>query len=423
MNDLFQDFGPIDEKQWKTAVQAELKGGDYAEMLITPMPEGFDVKPLYTKSDVATESFLTDKNKWKIISSFIPTTKIPYDSLDGIQLEAKQLEGFQPSESELLFCTFRNELPPTTALNQNTYFDWDFLGDLLEYGHYPDKSQELAIDRLKELKENQSYKNTLALDVSRYQNFGCNHAQQLAFMLLEAAEYVDLTQDAKILDKTLVKNAAGSDFFLEIAKLRAMRILWANFADAYNIKSELTILTETTLRNKSVKDKFNNIIRSTFEAAAGIFGNSDAVLVHPYDELFIETKELALELGFKQQFVLREESFLNHYTDPLKGAYYVEFLTEKLAEKAWELFKKLEKEGGFLKGLGKGSIQRKIKASAQLEQDKFDEGNLNLIGVNKYPNTADVILKDQIKSKAKNEGKTLFETVSRKRLSEKIEQE
>ncbi|MGI9527202.1 MAG: methylmalonyl-CoA mutase family protein, partial [Weeksellaceae bacterium] len=229
--------------------------------------------------------------------------------------------------------------------------------------------------------------------------------------------------DTTVLSKPLIRNAAGSDFFMEIAKLRALRILWANFTQALDIKSELIILTETTLRNKSVKDKFNNIVRSTFESAAAIFGTSDAILVHPYDELFVENKDLALELGFKQQFVLREESFLNQYIDPLKGSYYVEFLTEQLATKAWDTFKTLESEGGFLKGLNKGTIQRKIKASAQLEQTQFDEGKLSLIGLNKFPNMKDQVIRDQIKARPTLEGKTMFETVSKKRLAESIELE
>lgn len=423
MNDLFKDFESIDEKQWKASVQVELKGADYAKSLITPMAEGFDIKPLYTKNDVSTESFLAEKNQWKIISKFIPTTQIPYDILDGILLSSDQLNDYQPTETELVFSTFENEFPLVSAFNQNTFFDWDFLSDLVEYGNYVEKSQEQSLSVLNQIIAKKSYQNSLSINIARYQNFGANHVQQLALMLVEAAEYMELTKNEAILSHLLVKTATGSDFFMEIAKLRALRILWENFANAYQSHSQVTILAETTLRNKSVKDKFNNIVRTTYESAAAIFGNADAILVHPYDELFVENKDLALELGFKQQFVLREESFLNHYIDPLKGSYYVEFLTEQLAIKAWELFKKWEKEGGFLSGLKKGSIQNRIKEAAHIEQDKFDKGEISLIGVNKFPNQNDKMLLDEIKPKAKNSGKTMFATLPKTRLAEALEKE
>ncbi|MGI9527489.1 MAG: hypothetical protein ACR2MS_10310, partial [Weeksellaceae bacterium] len=199
MSDLFKTFDPVNEKQWKTAVQAELKGADYAETLITAMPEGFDVKPLYTKNDVNHESFLAEKNNWKIVSNFIPTTQIPYDSLDGIQLKASQLKEYMPSDSELIFSTFENELPPIQALNKNNFLDWDFLGDLVEFGNYPSLSQEKTLVHFNQIRKESSYQNSLAINISRYQNSGANHAQQLAFMLLEAAEYVAITDDTTVL--------------------------------------------------------------------------------------------------------------------------------------------------------------------------------------------------------------------------------
>lgn len=420
MNDLFKQFDEISEKQWKNLVQAELKGADFTQTLTWDASEGFQVKPLYTKDDVRSNSFLVNENSWKIISGFVPNIDIPYSSVDGVFLKSNQTDEYQPSAKELLFINYQNELPNAISLNENSYLIWDFLGDLAQFGNYPNKSLEKSVETLNQV-SNSNFQNTLCVDISRYQNAGANHAEQLAMMLLQAAEYYDLTKNKQIFDKFLLKTSIGGNFFFEIAKLRAARILWANLSQALDLTSEIEILSETSLRNKSVMDKYNNIIRSTFESAAGIMGNADFVLVHPYDELFVETKDMAVELGFKQQFILKEESFFQQYIDPLKGAYYVESLTQQLAEKAWEIFKRFEAEGGLINALKKNKIQKMFANSAEKEQEKFDNNELNLIGVNKYPKKDDYFIQHAVKEKYKSTEKAMFQTISPSRLAEKVE--
>ena len=420
MSDLFKEFNPIDEKQWKAQVQAELKGADFAETLVSESAEGFQIKPLYSIEDAAKSSFITTENNWKIISEFIPSFTVAYDSVDGIWLNSEQISEFKAIDNELLFVNYANQFPEIKAMNANTWLSWDFLGDLAEFGNYPEQSKEESVAILKKLKTS-NYNNSLSINTARWQNAGANHAEQLALMLLAAHEYAVLTEDAGILNKILLRTATGGNFFFEIAKLRAARILLANLAKYLNTDIEVKIMAESSLRNKSLMDKYNNIIRSTYEAAAGIFGNADFVNAGAYDELFIENKEMPLELGFKQQFVLREESFLNHYADPLKGSYYVEFLTGQLAGKAWELFKRLEGEGGYLEGLKSEKIQHMISASATKEKEKFDNGKLNLIGVNKFPKKDDDFVNFKAKDIYLNTGKTLYKTVRQVRLAEKAE--
>ena len=422
MSDLFKEFAAVDAKQWKAQVQAELKGEDFAQTLVFDTQEGFQVKPMYTHDDVENSEFLVEENHWKIVSDFLPHNAIDYSSVDGIQLNSSQLNEFYPTDNELIIATYKNELPNLKAINHNTFLDWDFLGDLAEFGNYPGKSQTEALASLHDL-ETSNYNNTLSIDIARYQNAGANHAEQLALMLLVANEYVELYESELILSNILVKTAVGNNFFFEIAKLRAMRILWANLCDAWHVNSHITIMAESSMRNKTVMDKHNNLIRTTYEAAAGIFGNVDLLHILPYDQLFEERKAMSLELAMKQQFVLREESFLNWFADPLKGSYYVEFLTAQLCKKAWDIFKRLESEGGFVVGLKSEKIQKMIEKSANEEQALFDAKELNLIGVNKYPKEKDDFVQYALKKYPKNNHQVLVKTIAPKRLSEGVEKD
>lgn len=419
MNDLFSKFPSVNEKEWKNAVQAELKGGDYTQTLCWDTLEGFQVKPLYMQADAGEVTPLVSENNWQIVAPFVPSDKIPYSNLDGVILNLENQAEFYATEQDKIILQVNNSLPPTEPKNTNTYLDWDFLGNLAALGNWTDKSKEKTISTAQSLLES-SYKKCLSIDVAHYQNSGANHAEQLALFLSESAEYVNLL-GGKVLDKIMLKNAVGSNFFFEIAKLRAARILWQNLCKVYDKESDLVIYSESSLRNKSVLDKYNNIIRSTFETAAAIFGNSDMVNVIPYDYLFKNNSENAHELSFKQQWVLREESFLNHYIDPMQGAYYVENIAKQLAEKAWELFKNWESKGGFIACLEKEIIQKQIAESEQKEQKLFDDKEIKMIGVNHFPNQKDQVILEEIKKTPKRNEKTIFRTIIRKRWAERIE--
>lgn len=419
MNDLFKDFLPISEKEWKHKVQVELKGANYTEVLCKEAPEGFQVKPLYTQEDVDDSAILVAKNQWKIMSHFVPGNQVPYDSLDGVILNTKNADDFLPTQEELLVVNAKNEVPKLQTKNNNTYLNWDFLSDLAQYGNWANKDKEETISNAQKIMK-QGYKKSLSLNTSNYQNAGANHAEQLALALAEANEYVALLGE-EVIPCLMSQVAVGGNFFFEVAKLRALRILWGNFTQEYGKQEDLFVLAESTQRNKSVVDRYNNIIRTTFEGVASVLGNADGVVLQAYDELMQNQKATNHELSFKQQWILREESFLNNYIDPLKGAYFVEALTKQLAEKAWEIFKKIESKGGFIACLQSGFIQNMVNKSAQEEQEKYDKGDLPHIGTNKYPPQKDGNVLPPLKEKETNSQKVLFATISPSRWSEKME--
>lgn len=190
MSDLFKQFEVTSEKEWKNLVQAELKGADFTKTLTWDAAEGFQVKPLYTAQDSPQNEFVVQENSWKIISGFVENIDIAYGSVDAVYLKSDQTDVYQPTSNELLFVSFQNEFPALKSLNQNTYFVWDFLGDVAQFGNYPNKSLEESIETLNKLTSS-NYQNSLSIDISRYQNAGANHAEQLAMMLMQAQEYLD----------------------------------------------------------------------------------------------------------------------------------------------------------------------------------------------------------------------------------------
>ena len=179
-----------------------------------------------------------------------------------------------------------------------------------------------------------------------------------------------------------------------------------------------------TKRNKTLYDYNTNMLRTTTECMSAVLGGANAVNNLPYDAIYHKDNEFGERIARNQLLILKHESYFNKVDNPADGSYYIETLTRQLAEKALVLFKDIEKNGGFLKQLKEGIIQRKIKESAQKEQNEFDAGKAVLLGTNKYPNP-----KDRMKNELEiytfvkiKKRKTLIEPIIEKRLSESLEQ-
>lgn len=422
MNKLFQDFDTISEKEWKNKVQVELKGLEYNETLVWGTNDQINVKPLYTKDDVdySTIQPLPKSSKdWKIISKYTGNKNQDYSFLYGYLINQKEANSTLDLPNYLdLFIQYdgSSALKSLEKLPNLKYLDIDPYGYLAQNGLWQNDSENATKELIKEALALENFEKVISIQGDIYQNAGANHVQQIAITLAHAVEYLE-NFGADVADKIYFKFAVGSNYFFEVAKLRAFRFLWKMILEQYNKESEAFVFTSTSDRNKSKLDIYNNVIRSIVEASSAIFGSSDAIFVGAYDELNNES-DFGLELAAKQQLLLQKESYLNQFADPAAGSFYIETLTNQMAENALELFKTIQTAGGFIKALQSETIQDFIYTSAKKEQKDFDEQIIKLIGVNKFRNPSDVIEK---MPKEKIVKPALFIPIVPTRLAEKEE--
>jgi methylmalonyl-CoA mutase len=227
---------------------------------------------------------------------------------------------------------------------------------------------------------------TICVNTNLYGNAGATPAQQLGIALAHCYEYINRL-GSKNANLIWLNMAIGGNYFEEIAKFRAMRRLWKFLLAELKVPDvPLHLYAETGFRNKTIYDPWVNMLRSTTECMSAALGGADEILLRPYNSTFTEPQEFGNRVARNQQLVLAYESYFNRVNDPSAGSYFVENLTEELAIKGWEIFKEIEAKGGMIAALASGFIQKMIEKSAHNEQAKFNEGKINLLGSNIYPN-------------------------------------
>ncbi len=445
---LFKQFKPVSSKEWKQLIQVDLKGADYNQTLIWKTNEGINVKPFYHTDEFNSLPDVSDTKatKFKICQTiFVSDVKrsntnalesikrgaesiifiLPNDDIDlgnlikNIDLSAIPIH-FQLQFLSASFIKKIAAIPAKAGIHINT----DIIGNLAKSGNWylNNKEDHLILESVIECSG--SVKSTLSIDTSLYQNAGANIVQQLAYSLAHANEYLNHFGD-KIKNQITFNVSVGTNYFFEIAKLRALRILWRTLAHEYNVNPHCHILVVPTHRNKTLYDYNTNLLRTTTECMSAILGGANSINNLAYDDIFHKTNEFGDRIARNQLLILKNESYLNKVNNPADGAYYIESLTTQLCEKALDLFKDIESNGGFLKQLKEGTIQRKIKGSAALEQEQFDKKEEILLGTNKHPNPNDK-MKDNLELfpfvKIKKR-KTVIEPIIESRLAEKLEQE
>ena len=445
---LFSEFDPISSKQWKQKIQFELKGEDYNDTLIWNSPENIKVKPFYNQDDLPKNLPINPTaNGFKICQNIFV-----YDLEKSIE---RALESIERGAESIIF-TIENEnidvskllekLPLETceiyfnldfisvnyiskietiakSRNAKIYCNLDPIGQLAKEGNWFKTEEKDNFETLNSISKLVRQSSIISINSSLYQNAGANRVQELAYSLAHANEYLNRIS---IINQPIVfKISVGTNYFFEIAKLRAYRILFNSIAKEYHPNLECHLLVSPTKRNKTIYDYNVNMLRTTTECMSAIIGGADAIANLPYDALYHKDNEFGDRIARNQLLILKNESYFDKVNNPADGTYYIESLTHQLAEKALVLFKDIEANGGFLKQLNEGIIKRKIQESADKEQELFDSGKEVLLGTNKYPNKDDKMKHDlELFPFVKvNPRKTLITPIIEKRVAEKIEQE
>lgn len=441
---LFDEFTPVSSKLWKQKIQYELKGADYAT-LVWESAEGIKVKPFYHIDEAKAPATVTNKaGAYKIVQDIFvkDVTKSTARALSTLKRGAealrftistpdtdvaKLLEGISPTIPvyfylQFLSIDFVKKIDAIAQQHGYTFYVLtDTIGHLAKEGNWVAGQDNFEV--LNTIGLNCKHISFLSIDGRLYQNAGANIVQQLAYTLAHANEYFNRVHSLN--KPVVIQVATGSNYFFEIAKLRALRLLFNLIAKEYNHTHDCHIIATPTKRNKTLYDYNVNMLRTTTECMSAIVGGTDAIANMPYDALYHKSNEFADRIARNQLLILKHESYFDIVNNPADGTYYIEELTRQLAEQALILFKDIEANGGFVKQLKEGNIQRKIQESGAKEQELFDAGKEILVGTNKYPNKSDRMGSDlELFPFVKNNPrKTLISPIIEKRLAEKLEQE
>ncbi|TSA32998.1 MAG: methylmalonyl-CoA mutase small subunit [Porphyromonadaceae bacterium] len=447
MSKLFTGFPPISTPEWEQAILKDLKGADYAKKLIWTSPEGIPVRPYYRAEDLdklnSSEfnpmefGFINDTegraNGWLIRQDIDVTDydqakdKCRYllshgvesigfkmedphiveevrEFLKDLPLEEAEFsfEGFVPMQ----ILAVLNEMADSGKLDPEKIHgscQWDMLGDFSLYGSFEfDEDEELAevADWIHQAARFPGLK-IIGVTGRNFHQAGSTIAQELAYSLAQANEYLaELTEigvPAELVARKISFHfAIGSNYFMEIAKFRAARMLWVRILEGHGIQKDqlpaMYIHAETSRWNQTVYDPYVNLLRNTTEAMSAALAGIDSMTVLPFDYPYEEPTEFAERIARNQQIVLREEAHFDKVADPAGGSYYIESLTSSIAEVAWKLFQDVEDSGGYTDAFYEGKVQDAIVTAAFERDRNIAQRKEILLGTNQYPNPAEEML-------------------------------
>jgi len=435
---LFKDFNKVSSKEWKQKIQVDLKGDDY-QTLITKTFEGIDIKPFYHYDDYRTFEQLHPESEFSIVQELQVSNpeianKIARNSLQkGAEYFtfylnkktdlSKLLQNLDYSKLifklDFLDTGFFMELVSQTQGKSPVLLDP--IGHFGRYGNWYQNEKE-DFSTLQELqKQLPSGFRFLEIDTTHYKNAGANLTQELAYAMSHAVAYAEKLGSG-VFSQMYIKTAQSGHYFFEIAKLKALRSLWQNLIRFYEEETPAKIYAVPARRNKTIFDPYVNLLRTGMEMMSAVLGGADMVANLPFDAVYKKSNAFSERLARNQLIILKNEAYFAAAKESTTGNYYLEEISRNLAEKSLIIFKDIEKAGGLLAQLYKGTIQRKIRESAEKEQVAFDRSDLVLVGTNKYINPNEEHPKiDFYPFIKKRSGKTLITPIIPKRLSEKIE--
>ncbi|MBO4443805.1 MAG: methylmalonyl-CoA mutase small subunit [Bacteroidaceae bacterium] len=438
---LFTEFAPTSTEEWLEKITVDLKGADFEKKLVWRTNEGFKVQPFYRLEDIeglpTTRSLpgefpfvrgnKTQDNTWFVRQDFCvddakeANRKALYvlergvDSL-GFVIKGKDLsaelidtllDGIYCDCVELNFKTCVRRAAELAGILV-AYFtkkgydlatlkgsiNYDPMRKMLRKGKDLGDFVPALAELVKQMEPLKGYR-CVGVNAVDLCNAGAYIYQELGYALAWGNEYLQLMTEAGIPVDTAAKAikfnfGISSNYFFEIAKFRAARMLWANIVKQYEPKCDcacqMRTHAETSTFNMTVFDAYVNLLRTQTETMSAAIAGVDSITTNPFDKAFKESDDFSERIARNQQLLLKEESHMDKIVDPAAGSYYVETLTVSIAKQAWDLFLSIEKEGGFLAQVKAGKVQEVINNSGKARHEAVSKRKEILLGTNQYPN-------------------------------------
>ena len=448
---LFTEFPPVPTEKWEEVITADLKGADYERKLVWKTGEGFNVRPYYRAENLEGIKFLGSQagefpyvrgtrahNRWRVhqtVSVVCPKeanaealkilnagvdslgfciaseafTAADLDTLLGeICIPAVQLTfcGQKTADvAELVLAKIEKEGIAKEDVRIAFCID-PLVKGLSTKGDFCSPNGEKCFARIAELiRKTKEYKHIRVVTVSGqiFGNSGSTIVEELAFVLSAGHDYLVRLTDAGLTIEEAARKlrfsfSVSSNYFMEIAKFRAARMLWANIVKGYNPEKncacKMQIHAETSKWNQTVYDPYVNMLRGTTEAMSAAIGGVYSLEVTPFDASFENPTEFSKRIARNVELLLKHESHFDQVVDPAGGSYYIENLTQSIAAEAWKLFLEIEEKGGYTEAYKAGFIAERIKASAAAKDKNIATRRQILLGANQYPNFTEVAGKE-----------------------------
>ena len=448
---LFTEFPPVPTEKWEEVITADLKGADYERKLVWKTGEGFNVRPYYRAENLEGIKFLGSQagefpyvrgthahNRWRVhqtVSVVCPkeanaeALKILNAGVDSLGFCIASAD-FSAADLDMLLkdicipaveITFCGEKMANVAElvlakvekegiakeDVRIAFCIDpLVKGLSSKGDFCSPNGEKCIARIVELiHKTKEYKHVRIVTVAgqTFGNSGSTIVEELAFTLSAGHDYLVRLTDAGLdvdaaARKLRFSFSVSSNYFMEIAKFRAARMLWANIVKGYgpakNCACKMQIHAETSRWNQTVYDPYVNMLRGTTEAMSATIAGVHSLEVMPFDASFENPTEFSKRIARNVELLLKNESHFDQVVDPAGGSYYVENLTQSIAAEAWKLFLEIEQKGGYTEAYKAGLIVERIKASAAAKDKNIATRRQTLLGANQYPNFTEVAGKE-----------------------------
>lgn len=434
---LFDQFPPVSTEEWKAKVEADLKGAPFDKKLVWRTNEGFNVQPMYRAEDIAslntTDSLPGEypfvrgtrvENDWLTRQEIVAETAkeanekaldVLTKGVTSLGFKVKEatseelqtlLAGIDVAAVELNFstCIKKAETFATVlvAYLKEKGLEAQFRGSIdfnplkkaLKHGvAFNGDAVAIAKNILEAVKDVPALK-VLSVNSVMLSNAGSYIFQELGYAMAWGAEWLTLLTDAGVDAATVASRikfnmGVSSDYFIELAKFRAARMLWAQIVKQYGVEDEackMTVHAITSSYNQTIYDAHVNLLRSQTETMSAALAGVDSITTVPFDNAYQTPDDFSERIARNQQFLLKEESHLDKVVDPAGGSYYVETLTVSIAAEAWKLFLSVEENGGFFAMVGNGEIQKAIRETSEKRHTDVARRKEILLGTNQYPN-------------------------------------